>query len=113
MIRMEHTLFSLPFAYTGAFLAARGFPGWGRLFWITLAMVGAHGGAMAWNRLADARYDAVNPRTKEWALPQGKVRPAEVVVFALANFLLLAYAAYRLEPVCFFLAPAAIVFLVF
>ncbi|MGI6557831.1 MAG: UbiA-like polyprenyltransferase [Limnochordia bacterium] len=112
MIRMEHTLFSLPFAYTGAFLAAGGFPGWDKLLWITVAMVGAHGGAMAWNRLADAGYDAVNPRTREWALPQGQIEPAEVIVFALGNFLLLVYAAYRLEPICFYLAPAAVFFLV-
>ena len=67
---------------------------------------------MAWNRLADAGYDAVNPRTREWALPQGQIEPAEVIVFALGNFLLLVYAAYRLEPICFYLAPAAVFFLV-
>ena len=113
MIRIEHTLFSLPFAYTGAFLAAQGFPGWDKLLWITLAMVGAHGGSMAWNRAADAKYDAVNPRTREWALPQGQIDPGEVIIFALGNLVLLVYAAYRLGPICFYLSPAATFFLVF
>ena len=71
MIKIEHTLFALPFAFLGAVLAARGLPTLSQVLWITLAMVGARSTAMAFNRIADKDYDARNPRTKMRAIPAG------------------------------------------
>src|SRR5215831_20727093 len=84
-IKFEHTIFALPFAYLGMVLAARaahGWPGWGKLFWITVAMAGARTLAMTLNRLIDAALDARNPRTANRALPRGLLRPAELMVVA-------------------------------
>src|SRR2546429_7913637 len=73
MIKIEHTLFALPFAFLGAVLAARGIPTAQQMIWITLAMVGARSTAMAFNRIADREFDARNPRTKMRALPAGNL----------------------------------------
>jgi 4-hydroxybenzoate polyprenyltransferase len=108
MIKFEHTVFALPFAFTGALLAARGLPTWGQVFWITLAMVGARSAAMGFNRLVDRHFDAQNPRTSERALPKGLVSPLQVILFTLASSLLLVYAAWRLNPLCFMLSPLAL-----
>src|SRR5450756_2819137 len=70
-IKFEHSVFALPFAYIGMVLAARGFPALDKVIWITLAMVGARTLAMAANRVLDARYDAMNPRTAGRAIPKG------------------------------------------
>jgi 4-hydroxybenzoate polyprenyltransferase len=114
-IKFEHTIFALPFAYLGMVLAARGthgWPGWDKLLWITLAMVGARSVAMSLNRLIDAGQDALNPRTANRALPQRLLRPAEMLLFALASGALLAVSAYALNPLCFRLLPVAALFLV-
>ena len=108
MIKFEHTIFALPFAFTGALMAARGLPAWGKVFWITLAMVGARSAAMGFNRLVDRHFDAQNPRTSVRALPQGLVSPRLVIVFTLASSLLLVTAAYRLNLLCFMLSPLAL-----
>src|SRR5438876_7061108 len=71
MIKIEHTLFALPFAFLGAVLAANGLPTIRQVFWITIAMVGARSTAMAFNRIADRDYDAQNPRTQTRAIPAG------------------------------------------
>ena len=71
MIKFEHSVFALPFALTGAMLAAGGWPSWRQLFWIAVAMVGARSAAMAFNRIADRDFDAQNPRTQSRALPAG------------------------------------------
>ena len=71
MIKIEHTLFALPFAFLGAVLAANGLPSLKQVLWITVAMVGARSTAMAFNRIADREYDARNPRTSNRALPAG------------------------------------------
>jgi len=71
MIKIEHTLFALPFAFLGAILGARGIPSGWQILWITVAMVGARSTAMAFNRIADRDYDARNPRTKMRAIPTG------------------------------------------
>ncbi|MCX7784558.1 MAG: UbiA family prenyltransferase, partial [Meiothermus sp.] len=89
LVRFEHTLFALPFAYGGMLLAARGWPGWEVFAWITVAMVGARTGAMALNRLIDHRIDAANPRTAGRHLPRGTVKPGEVLALALVGLLLL------------------------
>ena len=108
LVKFPHTAFALPFAFTGAILAARGVPSGRTLFWILVAMVGARSGAMAFNRLADWRLDALNPRTKDRALPRGLVKVGEVAFFTLFSFGLFLYAAFKLNPLCFKLAPLAI-----
>ena len=81
LVKFEHTIFALPFAYVGAFLAVGGVPSAHDLLWITLAMVGARSLAMALNRLIDARIDAANPRTASRELPSGALSKLAVVAF--------------------------------
>lgn len=111
MIKFSHTAFALPFALMGAVLAARGIPDGRTLFWILVAMVGARSGAMGMNRYADRDLDALNPRTKERALPRGLIRPGQVLALVAVSFTLLLLAAYNLNPLCFALAPFAIALL--
>ena len=85
LIKVEHSVYALPFAYAGAFLAAGGWPGLGDLFWITVAMVAARSAAMALNRLIDADLDARNPRTAGRELPAGRLARGEVVVFTVVS----------------------------
>jgi 4-hydroxybenzoate polyprenyltransferase len=108
MIRFAHTLFALPFAFMGALLAAGGIPSAPTLGWILAAMVGARSGAMGVNRLADRHLDAANPRTRDRALPQGRITPAAALAFTVAAFGLFLLAAWQLNPLCFTLAPIAI-----
>jgi len=119
MIKFEHTLFALPFAYLGAFLAAYGVPNGLRgfqfglkLFWITLAMIGARTAAMSLNRLIDRHIDARNPRTAQRALPAGQLRVKEVYLYTVLSFLLLGYSAYKLNLLALWLMPIAVFFLV-
>lgn len=108
MIKFEHTIFALPFAFTGALLAADGLPSWRTVLWITVAMVGARSAAMGFNRWADRKFDAQNPRTSVRALPKGLVTPAQVLVFTAVSSLLLIFAAYMLNPLSFYLSPLAL-----
>lgn len=108
MIKFEHTVFALPFAFLGAFLAARGFPGWEKTLWITLAMAGARSAAMAFNRLVDLRYDQLNPRTAARALPQGLLEARFVALFVIASSALFIFAAWMLNPLAFYLSPPAL-----
>jgi 4-hydroxybenzoate polyprenyltransferase len=111
MIRWEHSIFALPFALTGAMLAARGVPPLRTLGWILLAMVSARSAAMAFNRLADARLDAANPRTANRALPAGLLSAKFVGWFTfLASAIFLA-AAWRLNRLTLMLAPVVLVVL--
>ncbi len=112
LIKFSHTVFALPFALMAAILAADGIPPIQTLLWILLAMVGARSGAMAVNRLADQELDALNPRTRERALPKGLVRRWEVIVFTVASFALFLFAASRLNPLCLKLAPFAMAVLI-
>ncbi len=111
MIKFSHTLFALPFAFTGALLAARGLPSAAQSLWILLAMVGARSAAMGLNRLVDADIDAQNPRTVSRAIPAGLISKGNVGVFITLSILLLLYAAYRLNPLCLKLSPVALFFL--
>jgi 4-hydroxybenzoate polyprenyltransferase len=113
MIKFEHTIFALPFAFTGALLAARGLPAWSTIFWIAVAMVGARSAAMGFNRWADRRFDAMNPRTSMRAIPRGLVTPAQVVVFTAVSSALLVFAAYRLNRLSFVLSPLALAIVFF
>jgi len=108
MIRFSHTVFALPFAFMGAILAAGGIPSSRTLWWILVAMVGARSGAMGMNRIADRRLDAQNPRTRERALPRGQISLGGAIVFVAAAFLIFLLAAWMLNPLCFALAPVAI-----
>lgn len=110
LVKFPHTIFALPFAFMGAILAARGVPSSEKLFWVLIAMVGARSGAMAFNRLADRKLDALNPRTKNRALPLGLISVTEASLFTLASFGLFLFAAWRLNPLCFKLAPLAVAF---
>ncbi|MGI6285282.1 UbiA-like polyprenyltransferase [Neomoorella humiferrea] len=108
MIKFEHTIFALPFAYLGAFLAAGGRPTLAQLGWITLAMIGARTAAMSLNRLIDRHIDALNPRTADRALPRGLLSVAEVWLYTIISFALLFYAAARLNWLCVQLLPIAV-----
>ena len=113
MIKFPHTVFALPFAFTGAVLAAGGLPSWDKILWITLAMVGARSGAMGMNRLLDAEIDARNPRTKMRAIPAGLLTKSQVGIFSIASYALLVVAAYMLNHLCFILSPVVIAVLTF
>jgi len=117
MIKFEHTIFALPFAYVGAILGAvteeARLPTWAECGWILLAMVGARSAAMGLNRLIDKAIDARNPRTSSRALPAGKLKSAEVVVFVVISFLLLFWAAFHLNALAVKLLPVAVFMLVF
>jgi 4-hydroxybenzoate polyprenyltransferase len=106
-IRIEHTLFALPFAYVAAVLAARGSPAWPALGWITLAVLGARTAAMAANRYLDRDIDARNPRTARRALASGALSPASMLFAIAAGLLVLLWAAWMLNPLCVKLLPIA------
>ena len=113
MIKFEHTIFALPFAFMSAILAARGLPSWHDIIWITVAMVGARSAAMGFNRWADHKFDAANPRTKERALPLGLVTPAQVLAFTAVSSMMLMFAALMLNPLSFYLSPVALAIVFF
>jgi 4-hydroxybenzoate polyprenyltransferase len=108
MIKIEHTLFALPFAFLGAVLAARGIPTPWQIVWITVAMVGARSTAMAFNRIADKTYDARNPRTKMRAIPAGALSVAFVWVFTLIAAAIFFVAAAMLNRLTLVLSPVAL-----
>jgi 4-hydroxybenzoate polyprenyltransferase len=108
-VRISHSVFALPFALTGALLAARHVPlTWTRVGWIVVAMVGARSAAMGFNRLVDARFDRLNPRTAGRELPAGRMSRREAVAFVLAASAAFVWAAYELGPLCFALSPVAL-----
>jgi 4-hydroxybenzoate polyprenyltransferase len=109
LVKIEHTVFALPFAYVGAFLAVNGTPSGHDLLWITLAMVGARSLAMALNRLIDAGIDARNPRTAGREIPSGQLSVAQVVVFCLASLALFLAAVWQLDPIVRWLWPIPVV----
>jgi 4-hydroxybenzoate polyprenyltransferase len=108
MVKVEHTIFALPFAFLGAFLAARGFPRPAQIGWILVAMIGARSAAMAFNRLVDLPYDARNPRTLNRALPQKLLTRGFVVTFVVASSAVLVFAASRLNRFSLELSPLAL-----
>jgi 4-hydroxybenzoate polyprenyltransferase len=110
-IRIEHTLFALPFAYVGAILAARGLPTLAQLGWITLAVLGARTAAMAANRFLDREIDARNPRTARRALASGTLPSSTMLWATLAGLSILLWAAWMLNPLCLKLLPIAVVLL--
>lgn len=111
MVDFGHSLFGLPFAYMGAFLAAGGWPGGMELVWITLAMVSARTAALCLNRLIDRKFDAANPRTAGWVLPSGQLGISFVWILVFVFLALLFFAACKLNPLCVKLAPLAVLVL--
>ena len=108
MIKFEHTLFALPFAFLGAVLAADGLPTWPQILWITVAMVGARSAAMTFNRIVDRDIDAVNPRTSNRELPTGRLSVGFAWMFLFASIGLFLVAAYSLNWLTFALSPVAL-----
>jgi len=111
MIKFEHSIFALPFALTGAMLAARGWPAWRQVLWLIVAMVGARSAAMTFNRIADLKLDALNPRTRMRALPTGQLSLRFALGFTLLSCALLVLAARELSPLAFKLSPLALALL--
>jgi 4-hydroxybenzoate polyprenyltransferase len=105
LVRIEHTVFALPFAYAGALLAVDGWPGWADMVWITVAMTGARTLAMALNRLLDAELDARNPRTASRELPSGALTRLQVVALSSVALALFLVAVSQLDPVVRWLWP--------
>lgn len=112
LIKIEHSLFALPYAYVGMILAADGWPGWRTFLLVTLAMVGARTAAMAANRVIDARLDAQNPRTAGREIPAGRLTRADGVVVALLGVAALVLAGAALNPLTLALLPVALAFLI-
>lgn len=117
MIKFEHSIFALPFAYLGAILGSLEinghFPSWMQIFWITVAMIGARSAAMALNRIIDRKIDAKNPRTANRHIPKGLIPIPFAWRFVIASFILLFIAASQLNMLAVELLPIAVFFLVF
>ncbi|MBJ6802059.1 4-hydroxybenzoate octaprenyltransferase [Geomonas propionica] len=111
MIKFSHTIFALPFAFTGALLAAKGLPTLAQAAWIVLAMVGARTAAMGLNRVIDADIDGRNPRTAGRAIPAGLLGRGSVIFFIALSVLLMLFAAKMLNPLCLYLSPVALGFI--
>jgi len=108
MIKFPHSIFALPFAFTGAIIAAEGIPSIREIVWITVAMVGARSGAMGLNRVIDRKIDRENPRTKNRELPKGEIRLSETILFTGVSIAIFIFAAYMLNPLCLKLSPIAL-----
>ena len=117
MIKFEHSIFALPFALTGALLAARftshGWPSWRQILWIVVAMVSARSAAMTINRIADVRFDKENPRTKMRALATGALSIGFAWIFTLIAVVVFIIAAWQLNPLALKLSPVALAILFF
>jgi 4-hydroxybenzoate polyprenyltransferase len=111
-VRIQESLFALPFAYVGMMLAARGLPPLWPFVWVTVAMVGARNAGMAFNRVLDREMDALNPRTANRHLPRGVLQPWELTALGLVGLALFFLAAAELNPLAFALSPVAALFVV-
>ncbi|GGM08183.1 menaquinone biosynthesis prenyltransferase MqnP [Deinococcus aerophilus] len=117
LVKFEHTVFALPFAYAGMLLASMqtqgtGWPGLGVVVWVTVAMAAARTAAMGANRVIDRFIDARNPRTAGREVPSGKVSPAQAWALVGISLVVMAFAAAQLNPLCLALLPLAVVFLI-
>ncbi|MCA1589198.1 MAG: putative 4-hydroxybenzoate polyprenyltransferase [Acidobacteria bacterium] len=108
MIKFEHTVFALPFAFLGAVLAAEGLPTWWQILWITIAMVGARSAAMTFNRIIDRDIDAINPRTAGRELPRGQLSVNFALAFLIVSIIVFLAAAYALNWLTLLLSPLAL-----
>ncbi len=110
-IKFEHTLFALPFAYSGMLLATRSWPNWGTFLWINVAMIGARTASMALNRIIDAEIDAKNPRTANREIPAGVLRKKDGWLLVSIGFIALSLSGWVLNPLTLMLLPVAVFFL--
>ncbi|MGH9899676.1 MAG: UbiA family prenyltransferase, partial [Pyrinomonadaceae bacterium] len=108
MIKIEHTLFALPFAFLGAMLAAHGVPALQQLLWIAVAMVGARSMAMAFNRIVDHEYDRLNPRTSNRAIPAGLLSMKFAVIFTTISATIFIIACAMLNHLTLLLSPVVL-----
>jgi 4-hydroxybenzoate polyprenyltransferase len=109
-VRFSHSVFALPFALTGALLAWREQPfSWAQVGWIVVCMVSARSAAMGFNRLVDARFDALNPRTAMRELPRGAMSRIEATIFVVLSSIVFVFASSRLSTLCLALSPVALV----
>ncbi len=108
MIKFKLTIFAMPFAFTGAFLAAGGIPEFTVFIWVVVAMIGARTAAMGFNRIVDRKFDADNPRTAGRALPAGDIRPAEAWLMVTVSAVVFFFACYMLNSLTFLLSPFAL-----
>lgn len=108
MIQFKLTVFAMPFAFTGAFLAARGVPKLSVFFWVIVAMVGARTSAMGFNRIVDRKFDGANPRTSNRAIPAGEVRLLDAWLLVIGSALLFFIACYSLNRLALWMAPFAL-----
>ncbi len=111
LIKVEHTVFALPFALSGFILASNGSPQLDKLFWTVLAFTSARAAAMSLNRVIDSEIDARNPRTKARAIPSGIIKKSNAVTLAVIAFVMMVLAASFLNPLCVKLSPIAIIWL--
>ncbi len=112
LVMFSHTIFSLSFALIAMLLASSGSIQFEKVFWILVCFLSARTGANAINRVIDAKIDAQNPRTADRQIPRGVIAPKEVVVFTAVCFLIMAFGAYKLNPLCLALSPIAYVFMI-
>ncbi len=112
LVKFSHSVFALPFAFTAALIAAGGIPSLYQIFWITVAMVSGRSGAMGMNRIIDKNIDALNPRTRNRELPKGVIKTWEALSFTIIAFVFLLLAAYKLNPLCFRIAPLVLLVLI-
>ena len=112
-IKIQHTIFALPFAIMSAFIAAQGFPQTEKMIWIVVCMVGARSAAMAFNRVLDARFDAKNPRTRDRALPSGRVGIRSYCLFLIGSSAVFIFAANMLNLLALYLSPIALLIVFF
>lgn len=113
LIKFQHTVFALPFALISMLVCANGLPSLRIIFWILVAMVSARSTAMAFNRVVDLRFDALNPRTQSRHLPAGKISIQSVWVFIVIMAIIFIFSAYKLNKLAFFLSPLALAILYF
>jgi 4-hydroxybenzoate polyprenyltransferase len=112
MIKIEHTVFALPFALLSLILGAMpGWPSFATTIWTVLAFAGARSAAMTLNRLIDAEIDATNPRTYDRAIPRGRISKKQALILAVLSFALMLFAAAKLPPLCLALSPIAVIWL--
>jgi len=112
-IKIQHTVFALPFAIISAFIAAGGFPETNKMLWILVCMLGARSSAMAFNRIVDVRFDVKNPRTQDRALPAGRVDIKSYWLFLIASSALFVFAAGMLNLLALYLSPLALLIVFF
>ncbi len=113
-VRFSHTIFALPFALTSVALSSYTAPvTWNKILWILLALVGARSAAMGFNRIHDSEIDALNPRTSDREIPQGKITLPQAWIFVSCSGALLVFSAYMLNILCFILSPLALVIVFF